>query len=47
MAAQFRQSVLQGDWDAVEQVLEDMGVHGDNQLRVCVCPFEGSLPFCP
>ena len=35
MVAQFRQSVLQGEWDAVEQVLEDMGVHGDAQLRVC------------
>ncbi|KAF9514475.1 hypothetical protein BS47DRAFT_1295012 [Hydnum rufescens UP504] len=33
MVAQFRQSVLQGQWDAVEQVLEDMGVHGDDQLR--------------
>jgi hypothetical protein len=43
MVSQFRQSVLQGQWDAVEQVLEDMGVHGDGQLRVCAS-FRGHLP---
>lgn len=34
LVASFRESVLEGRWEAVENVLEDVGVRGQDDLRV-------------
>lgn len=35
----FRESILEGRWEAVESVLEHVGVRGEDDLRVSVITF--------
>ncbi|KAF8319378.1 WD40 repeat-like protein [Clavulina sp. PMI_390] len=35
LIASFRESILEGRWDAVESVLRDVGVKNDDEMRVC------------